>query len=80
MQRDSEGSAPLSYPNLGTREDALSLRGVRCYFFPMSKLAEIEESVSQLSAEELAELEQIIRKARRERNRRRNPACGIPIR
>ena len=74
VQRDSEGSAPLSYPNLGTREDALSLRGVRCYFFPMSKLAEIEKSVSQLSAEELAELEQIIRKARREKEQAQKPS------
>ena len=51
--------------DLRTREDALSLRGARCYLFPMSTLAEIEKSVSQFSAEELAELEQIIRKARR---------------
>jgi Cu2+-containing amine oxidase len=43
----------------------LSFRGARCYLFPMSTLAEIEKSVSQFSAEELAALEQIIRKARR---------------
>jgi hypothetical protein len=34
----------------------------------MSTLAEIEKSVSQFSAEELAKLEQIIRKARRLRS------------
>ena len=51
--------------DLRTREDALSLRGALCYLCPVSTLAEIEKSVSQFSAEELAALEQIIRKARR---------------
>ena len=44
--------------DLRTREDALSLRGARCYFFPMSTLVEIEKSVSQFSANELAELKE----------------------
>ncbi len=56
------------------REDALSLRGAWCYLFPMSTLAEIEKSVSQFSAEELAELEQIIRKARREKEQAQKPS------
>ena len=71
----SEGiRTPFVTPNLGTREDALSLRGARCYLFPMSTLAEIEKSVSQFSAEELTELEQIIRKARREKEQAQNPS------
>ena len=41
--------------------------------FPMSTLAEIEKSVSQFSAEELAELEQIIRKARRAKEQAQKP-------
>ena len=66
---------PFVTPNLGTREDdALSLRGVRCYFSRMTTLAEIEKSVSQFSAEELAELEQIIRKARREKEHAQKPS------
>jgi len=36
----------------------------------MTTLAEIEKSVSQFSAEELAELERIIRKARREKEQK----------
>ena len=40
----------------------------------MSTLAEIEKSVSQFSAEELAELEQIIRKARREKEQAQKPS------
>ena len=72
---DSEGiRTPFVTPNLSTREDALSLRGVRCYFSPMTTLAEIEKSVSQFSAEELAELEQIIRKARRAKEHAQKPS------
>ena len=52
----------------------MSLRGARCYLFPMSTLAEIEKSVSQFSAGELAELEQIIRKARREKEQAQKPS------
>ena len=37
----------------------------------MSTLAEIEEAVPHLSAEELAELERFVRKARQEQNRRK---------
>lgn len=40
----------------------------------MSTLAEIEKAVPQFSAEELAELEQFIRKARREKERARKPS------
>src|SRR5260370_39776354 len=40
----------------------------------MTTLAEIEKSVSQFSAEELAELEQIIRKARREKDHAQKPS------
>jgi TATA-binding protein-associated factor Taf7 len=40
---------------------------------PMGTLAEIEKFVSHFSAEELAELEQIIRKARREKEQVQNP-------
>jgi len=40
----------------------------------MSTIAEIEKAVPQLSAEELAELEQFIRKARREKERARRPS------
>jgi hypothetical protein len=40
----------------------------------MSTLAEIEKSVSQFSAEELAELERIIRKARREKEQSQKPS------
>ena len=39
----------------------------------MSTIAEIEMAVPQFSAEELAELEQFIRKARREKERERKP-------
>jgi hypothetical protein len=56
------------------REDALSLRSARCYLFPISTLAEIEKSVSQFSAEELAKLEQIIRKARRAMEQAHKPS------
>ena len=52
----------------------MSPRGARCYLFPMSTLAEIEKFVSQFSAEELAELEQIIRKARREKEQAQKPS------
>src|SRR5207249_874228 len=48
---------------------ALPLKAARCYFPNMSTLAEIEKAVPQFSAEELAELEQFIRKARREKER-----------
>jgi hypothetical protein len=44
------------------------------HFRGMSTLAEIEDVVPQLSAEELAELEQFIRKARREKERARRPS------
>ncbi len=40
----------------------------------MSTIAEIEKAVPQLSAEELAKLEQFIRKARREKERGRKPS------
>ena len=40
----------------------------------MSALAEIEKSVLQFSAEELAELERIIRKARREKEQAQKPS------
>jgi hypothetical protein len=40
----------------------------------MSALAEIEKSVSQFSAEELAELERIVRKARREKEQAQKPS------
>jgi TATA-binding protein-associated factor Taf7 len=40
----------------------------------MSTIAEIEKAVPQLSAEELAELEQFIRKTRRARERARTPS------
>ena len=50
------------------------MRGARCYLFPMSTLAEIEKSVSQFSAEELAKLEQIIRKARRAKEPAQKPS------
>ena len=40
----------------------------------MSTLAEIEMAVPGLSAEELAELEQFIRKARREKERAQRPS------
>jgi TATA-binding protein-associated factor Taf7 len=43
-------------------------------FSPMTTLAEIEKSVSKFSAEELAELEQIIRKARREKEHAQKPS------
>ena len=52
----------------------MSLRGARCYLFPMSTLAEIEKSVSQFSAEELAKLEQIIHKARRAKEPAQKPS------
>jgi hypothetical protein len=53
-------------PNfLLVRRYALSLSGARCYLFPKSTPAKSEKSVSQFSAGELAELGQIIRKARR---------------
>jgi len=61
-------------PNLRTREEALSSRGAGCYLFPMSTLAEIEKFVSQFSAAELAELEQIILKARREKEQAQKPS------
>ena len=50
------------------------MRDARCYLFPMSTLAEIEKSVAQLSAEELAELELIIRKARRAKEQSQKPS------
>ena len=40
----------------------------------MRTLAEIEKSVAQFSAEELAELEQIIRKARRAKEQAQKPS------
>jgi hypothetical protein len=40
----------------------------------MSTLAEIEKSVAQFSTEELAELEQIIRKARRAKEQTQKPS------
>jgi TATA-binding protein-associated factor Taf7 len=40
----------------------------------MSTLAEIEMAVPRLSTEELVELEQIIRKARREKERAQRPS------
>jgi hypothetical protein len=40
----------------------------------MSALAEIEKAVPQFSVEELAELEQFIRKARREKEHARKPS------
>lgn len=40
----------------------------------MSTIAEIERAVPHLSAAELAELEQFIRKARREKERGRKPS------
>jgi hypothetical protein len=40
----------------------------------MSTLAEIEKSVSQFSVEELAELERIVRKARREKEQAQKPS------
>jgi len=40
----------------------------------MSTIAEIEKAVPQRSAEELAELEQFIRKARREKERADRPS------
>ena len=40
----------------------------------MSTLAEIEKSVAQFSSEELAELEQIIRKARRAKEQAQKPS------
>jgi hypothetical protein len=40
----------------------------------MSTLAEIEKSVSQFSAEELVELERIIRKALREKEQAQKPS------
>ena len=46
----------------------------------MSTLAEIEKAVPQFSAEELAELEQFIRRARREKERAGNLACGTSSR
>ena len=41
---------------------------------PMSTIAEIEKAVPQFSAKELAELEQFIRKARREKECARKPS------
>jgi hypothetical protein len=43
-------------------------------FQPMSTLAEIEMAVPGLSAEQLAELEQFIRKTRREKDRAQRPS------
>jgi TATA-binding protein-associated factor Taf7 len=40
----------------------------------MSTLAEVEAAVPQLSAEELAELEQFIRKTRREKENAQRPS------
>lgn len=40
----------------------------------MSTLAEVEAAVPQLSAEELAELEQFIRKTRREKEQAQRPS------
>ena len=65
---------PFRHPNLVTREDALSLRGVRCYLFTYEHACRDRKIVSQFSAEELAELEQIIRKARREKEHAQKPS------
>lgn len=56
--------------------NALSLppKRERCYLFPMSTLAEIEMAVPHFSVEELAELEQFIRNARREKERTLKPS------
>jgi hypothetical protein len=48
---------------------ALPLKAARCYFPTMSTLAEIEKAVPQFSAEELAELEQFVHKARLDKER-----------
>ena len=40
----------------------------------MSILADIEKSIAQFSAEELAKLEEIIRKARRQKEQARKPS------
>ena len=40
----------------------------------MSTLAEIEKYISQFSAEELAELERIVRKTRREKEQAQKPS------
>ena len=40
----------------------------------MSTLADIEKSIAQFSAEELAKLEEIIRKARRQKEQSRKPS------
>ena len=42
--------------------------------FPVSTLADIEKSIAQFSAEELAKLEEIIRKARRQKEQARKPS------
>jgi hypothetical protein len=46
------------------------------HFHVMSTLAEIEEVVAQLSAEELAELERFVRKARRGKDRETGVLTG----
>lgn len=58
---------PVWYP-------LLSSEGAWCYLFPMRTLAEIEKAVPHFSAEELAELEQFIRNARREKENARKPS------
>ncbi len=46
-----------------------------CFSLPnMNTITEIEKAVSQLSAEELTKLEQLIRKARREKERVGKPS------
>ena len=40
----------------------------------MSTLSDIEKSIAQFSAEELAKLEEIIRKARRQKEQARKPS------
>ena len=42
--------------------------------FPVSTLADIEKSIAQFSAEELAKLEEIIRKARRQKEQAWKPS------
>jgi len=56
------------------KREALSLRGARCYFFSVSTLADIEKSIAQFSAEELSKLEEIIRKARRQKEQAQRPS------
>lgn len=53
------------------------LSGMR-HFRAMSTLAEIEEAVPHLSADELAELERFVRNARQEKGRR-NPHSVLDL-